>query len=780
MNTIFFTLLQIITAAGLFYGYYHFFLRNKIFHQYNRFYLLAAAIISLLIPFLNIPVYFSTTQSDDSVLYQTLRIISVSTFNQDTVIVNNTTTHEAFFTWEKAALAFYLFIALIVFIRFCIALYKIHLLLRNNTKQKLAASENSIYSAHTPPENKNHTSPKKFNQITFINTSEEGTPFSFFRWLFWNKKIELDSDKGRQIFRHELFHIKQKHSLDILFTELLTVVLWFNPFFHLIKKEIKAIHEFLADRYAADENDKWNYAELLLMQALGTQTNSLTNHFFHNQIKRRITMITSIKKPGYNYISRVMALPLLLFICGAFIINVKKDDTKNNKQIIPGNTKVGELTAPLILKDSPPAIVSGHIKIENGDLSNWKSEFPDGTKKPLLIVNGKILNTEQLKSKIINATSGKIYPANSAEAIKIYGNAAVNGVIVLNNATIKESKNDTVVIKADSIFFNPPTIRKDDMLYNSLIVFNGKILGYGKDLGDQLEKMMSKGIFKGSMTLLKDKWATDKYGEAGKNGVVEIVETINHTSDYIKVEKYQEPVFTKSEIDPQFPGGQDGWRKYLIKNLNAGIALKEGWKPGTYTVTIQFVVGKEGNLSKFEALNYEGSKTAQHCIDIIRNGPKWLPALQNGRKINAIYKQPVTFLIEGGKENPKLMNNDRNTLPGEVVAVGYKESGTRQLPVAYLISPGEGTNIKLEDLQKCTELKLQTNNKNLKIVSYTFNIDLSNGDIAVTGMSGPSFSTRTSQLIASAKSGHMITFESILAKDGEKLVKIPAKFFNIK
>ncbi len=441
MNTTLFALLQIAAASGMLYGYYHLFLRNKIFHQYNRFYLLVAAVISLLIPFLNIPVYFSGSQSDDSALYQTLRVISVNNFDSNTAIVNNATTSETFFTGEKAVWAFYLFITLVVFIRFCIALYKIHLLLRNNTKQKLAASENSIYSAHTPPENKNHSSPKKLNQITFINTSEEGTPFSFFRWLFWNNKIELDTDKGRQIFRHELFHIKQKHSWDIVFLELLTVALWINPFFHLIKKEIKAIHEFLADRYAADENEKWNYAELLLMQALGTQTNRLTNYFFHNQIKRRIAMITSIKKPGYNYISRVMALPLLLLICSAFIITVKKaDKIKSNllKADEPGNI---EFIAPLILKDSPPALISGHITIENGDLSNWGSEFPDGTKKPILIVNGKLLSPEQLKNKIINATSGKFYAVNSAEAIKLYGNTAANGVIVLNKATIKESKN---------------------------------------------------------------------------------------------------------------------------------------------------------------------------------------------------------------------------------------------------------------------------------------------------------------------------------------------------
>src|SRR6187402_3357634 len=96
--------------------------------------------------------------------------------------------------------------------------------------------------------------------------------FSFFRWLFWNRKIELHSEKGEQIFRHELFHIQQKHSWDIIFMELISIFFWINPFFHLIKKELKAIHEFLADEFAVKGNRNWQYAELLLMQVLNTNT----------------------------------------------------------------------------------------------------------------------------------------------------------------------------------------------------------------------------------------------------------------------------------------------------------------------------------------------------------------------------------------------------------------------------------------------------------------------------------------------------------------------------
>jgi hypothetical protein len=76
MNSLLFYLLQVIAASGLLYGYYHFALRNKKFHRYNRFYLLLAIVISSLIPFLNIPVYFSENETGSSVVLQTLQVIS--------------------------------------------------------------------------------------------------------------------------------------------------------------------------------------------------------------------------------------------------------------------------------------------------------------------------------------------------------------------------------------------------------------------------------------------------------------------------------------------------------------------------------------------------------------------------------------------------------------------------------------------------------------------------------------------------------------------------------
>ncbi|MBK8494709.1 MAG: energy transducer TonB [Chitinophagaceae bacterium] len=105
-------------------------------------------------------------------------------------------------------------------------------------------------------------------------------------------------------------------------------------------------------------------------------------------------------------------------------------------------------------------------------------------------------------------------------------------------------------------------------------------------------------------------------------------------------------VFTKVEVNPQFTGGEESWRKYLRENLKTSTPLDEGWKAGTYTVTIKFIVHTDGTVSDITTENYQGTKTANHCIDVIKNAPKWQPAVQNGRKVNAYKKQPITFVIE--------------------------------------------------------------------------------------------------------------------------------------
>lgn len=117
----------------------------------------------------------------------------------------------------------------------------------------------------------------------------------------------------------------------------------------------------------------------------------------------------------------------------------------------------------------------------------------------------------------------------------------------------------------------------------------------------------------------------------------------------------EDKVFQKVEIDAEFPGGGGAWTKYVTREIERNIdELSEDGKSGT--VVVQFIVDKEGAVSEVRALPCgeagvancvgPGSKLAEVAVAAIKKGPKWKPAIQNGRNVKAYRRQPVTFRLE--------------------------------------------------------------------------------------------------------------------------------------
>lgn len=285
MQVILIILLKVLLSSGLLFGYYWLFLRDKSFHQYNRYFLLATAVISLVIPFVNIPFIGISGSRVGQAMYKTLEVITVYSEGEEVEVGASA---------GKPALGIFWGIYLLGMMTALAVLVHSFIIIRRMA---------------------NRYESEKIDDIYIYHTNEDGTPFSYFRKLFWNDRILLHSREGQQIFRHELYHIRQGHSLDILFMRLVQVVFWFNPFYQLIINELKTIHEFLADRHAIAEHDHLEYAEVLLEQSIKARQLQLSNHFFQHQIKRRITMITNLQFRNPGYFSRLLALPVAVTLC---------------------------------------------------------------------------------------------------------------------------------------------------------------------------------------------------------------------------------------------------------------------------------------------------------------------------------------------------------------------------------------------------------------------------------------------------------------------------------
>jgi len=111
-------------------------------------------------------------------------------------------------------------------------------------------------------------------------------------------------------------------------------------------------------------------------------------------------------------------------------------------------------------------------------------------------------------------------------------------------------------------------------------------------------------------------------------------------------DSFEDKVFEKVDVEASFPGGDPAWRKFLERNLRGDVAAENGAPFGIYTVWVQFIVDREGKITDVKSLTNNGYGMEKEVERIIKIGPQWQPASQNGRNVKAYRKQPVTFIIE--------------------------------------------------------------------------------------------------------------------------------------
>lgn len=284
-----------ILVSAVMSAYYLLFLRDKTFHHYNRFYLLGTMVLSLLLPLLKVE-YF-TIETDSRIL------LLLNQFNQSSAQeVGN-----SFNFWNFGALILGI-VSFYLLAKLTLGLVKIHQLKKEFPKESIEG-------------------------ITFYNTNLHDAPFSFFRNLFWKKSILINSDLGKQILKHEMVHIEQKHSFDKLFVQMIQSLFWFNPIFYFIKKEITLIHEYLADKKAVKNADTRAFAQMLLASNFSGNVLPATSPFLSSNLKKRLKMLTQ-KNTKYSYARRILALPILFGVSFALLVNAKNIEIKKQNKAI--------------------------------------------------------------------------------------------------------------------------------------------------------------------------------------------------------------------------------------------------------------------------------------------------------------------------------------------------------------------------------------------------------------------------------------------------------------
>ena len=285
METLFLYFGKVIICSGVMFLYYQLSLKDKTFHHYNRFYLLSAILISLLLPLIRIEDFTIEVSNE---LY--LLLGKIKNFNTEKNLNNG----NLYFSIIFSALGL-------------VSLYFLGKL---------------IYGIFKIQQFKEQFQKESFDGINFYRTDLTEAPFSYFKNLFWKNTIMLDSDTGKQILKHEMVHIEQKHSFDRILIEVVTAVFWFNPFFHIIKKEISLIHEYLADNKAVKHSDTKAFAQMLLASHFSGTQLPAASPFLSSNLKKRLKMLQK-PKTKFGYARRILALPVLFTVAFAYLVNAK-------------------------------------------------------------------------------------------------------------------------------------------------------------------------------------------------------------------------------------------------------------------------------------------------------------------------------------------------------------------------------------------------------------------------------------------------------------------------
>ncbi len=175
-------------------------------------------------------------------------------------------------------------------------------------------------------------------------------------------------------------------------------------------------------------------------------------------------------------------------------------------------------------------------------------------------------------------------------------------------------------VELNQVIFTPPIVVKDDLV----------------EPDEQIQDIQ------------EDEVISNKTIESDfKNQVIHAPVT-EERSNVLEAPKVDEEttIFVRVENEAEFPGGHQAWVRYLHQHLNPNAPVENGAPNGTYQVIVKFVVSKDGIISNVNGETKFGYGMEEEAIKIITRGPKWKPALQNGRNVNAYRRQPITFVVE--------------------------------------------------------------------------------------------------------------------------------------
>ncbi|WP_051286247.1 M56 family metallopeptidase [Salinimicrobium terrae] len=275
-------ILQIIAFQLVFLLVYELLLKKETFFIYNRVYLLITPVLAMILPLLKLEFLQQAIPPENMIVLPEIFLGENSSAVTGQESKGSASAAATLNWWLLAYCAGFLFSLGVFFNKFRIL--------------KQLFSHKPLVSNH---------------EMKIVEVPQSQIACTFYNTVFLG--AQLSEKEREQILSHELVHVRQKHTLDLLFFEILRIVLWFNPLVYIYQNRISTLHEFLADAGVVKNVKKQVYFQQLLNSAFNTEDISFINQFFnHSIIKKRIVMLQKNKSGSVSKFKFLIILPLML------------------------------------------------------------------------------------------------------------------------------------------------------------------------------------------------------------------------------------------------------------------------------------------------------------------------------------------------------------------------------------------------------------------------------------------------------------------------------------
>lgn len=592
-------LAKVIICSGILYGYYHLALRNNRFHQWNRYYLLLSTVLSLVVPLIRIPLSFTPAETQGIYVY-TSQVVSL----REQVFTPSEAAPSASLNW-----AFWLYGGIIALglLRLAFSYLKILRL---------------VHRSHT----------EYIKPYWLVLSEHVSAPFSFFRYIFWNNRMNATTAEGQQMLQHEMVHVQEKHSTDKLFLEIITALCWINPFFHLIKRELSLIHEFIADKKAVVNGNVSDYAQTILQMALqSARAFSMTNNFSQHPVKRRILMLTQSRKLRFSYLRRLMILPIaaLIFCSLAFVITEEKmEQLGNNITMIrhaatdPGNDRSGGTVTPVAVSTDSGAPAPGTNT--SGGMTNAHTQVSPTPPRPMTAQETAATQDTTPKRQVFTFVEQPPAFPGGDKALAAY---LSRNIRYPQQATEKGTKGTVFV--------------------SYIVTEDGSVTDV-KTVGEK----KGNGLEEEAIRVVKamPKWIPGK--QNGRYVSVQFNLPIRFMLTEVKKEEPKGPkvgedgIYVNADVLPRFPGGDAGLSKYLSTTVRYPVTATQSGLKGN--VIVSFVLDTDGSISDVKAVNKPllGGGLEEEAIRVVKAMPKWRPATNDDKPVPFRMALPIRFVLQ--------------------------------------------------------------------------------------------------------------------------------------